>query len=177
MSLAVRASADPRALVPQIRGIVRDLDAELPVFGVSRFDQMIEESLGDRKFVLSLLALFAVLALVLGAVGIYGVMAYTVERRTREIGVRQALGASRGKVVGMVISQGMRLALVGIVLGIGGAYLMRQMLASLLFEISAVDPVTYAVVSGALGIVAALACWVPARRAAAVDPMNALRED
>lgn len=177
MAFTIRASGDPLDLVPDIRRIANQLDPELPVYSVFTFDQLLFNSSGSRRFTLSLLTLFAALALTLGAVGIYGVMAYTVERRTREIGLRQALGAAPGAVTRSIIGQGLRLALIGIVIGSAGAFMLREGLASLLYDVSSLDPVVYGAVAGVLALVATLACAVPARRAAAVDPMVALRND
>jgi ABC-type antimicrobial peptide transport system permease subunit len=126
---------------------------------------------------MSLLSLFAGLALMLGAVGIYGVMAYTVAQRTREIGLRQALGASPRAVVGTVVAEGIRLTGAGIALGLLGAFLLRRVMGSLLLEVSSLDPAVYLAVAGLLSLVALLACLVPARRAAGVDPMVALRDE
>jgi len=177
MALTIRAGGDPLDLVPEIRRIAGQLDAELPIYSIFTFDQLLFDSSGSRRFSMSLLSIFAGLALALGAVGIYGVMAYTVERRTREIGLRQALGAAPGSVLRLVIGQGFRLAIIGIVIGAAGAFMLRQALASMLFEVSSLDPAVYAAVAGILLLVATLACAIPARRAAAVDPMVALRND
>jgi ABC-type antimicrobial peptide transport system permease subunit len=136
---------------------------------------ILNRSLGDRQFQLTLLLIFAGVALVLGSVGIYGVMSYTVAQRTRELGVRLALGASAGGVLRLVLREGILLAALGVVLGAAGAFAGRRVLANALFDVSASDPVTYIVVAGLLVAVAALACYVPARRAASVDPMEALR--
>ncbi len=177
LALTIRASGDPLDTIPEIRRIVTELDADLPVYGVNRFDELISGSQGGRRFTMSLLLVFAGVALALGAIGIYGMMAYSVECRTREIGLRQALGATRRSVLTMVISQGTRTTLVGVVLGVVGAYFLRQTLSNLLFEVGGFDMVTYAAVAGILILVATVACYVPARRAAAVDPMDALRQD
>jgi len=177
MAITVRVADDPMALVPDMRRIARQIDPDLPVFAINSLDQLIFNGLGARRFSMSLLSVFAALALTLGSIGIYGVMAYTVEQRTREIGLRQALGATSGSVVSLVVGQGFKLAALGIVLGGAGAFMLRRTLASLLFEVSSFDPVVYAAVALILTAVAALACYVPARRAAAVHPMVALRND
>lgn len=177
LSVAVRSAVDPLDLAPQIRSVARDLDPELALYGVERLDVMIHDSLGNRRFVLTLLSIFAAVALALGAIGIYGVMAYAVARQTREIGLRQALGASPATVLLRVVLHGVKLAAAGIGLGLAGAYFLRRGLESMLFEVQGFDPLTYAIVAAVLGAVAVLACAVPARRAAAVDPMEALRED
>lgn len=177
MSLVVRASGDPLELVGDVRRIAADLDPQVPLYSVSRLDDMIRDGLGSRRFAMSLLGLFAGIALALGAVGTYGVMAYVVERRTREIGLRQALGATRGAVLKLVVAQGGRLVVAGILVGSIGAYLLRESLEGLLYEVSGFDAPTYAAVAATLAAIALLACLLPARRAAAVDPMEALRED
>lgn len=177
LTLLARTRGEPLDVAPAIRQIVATLDPEVPLHGVHRLDELIREGLGNRRFALALLSVFAGLALALGAVGIYGVMAYTVERRTREIGLRQALGASPGRVLELVIRQGTVLALIGIGCGAVAAYLLRQSLSSQLFEVEGFDPATYAAVAVLLTLVAATACFLPARRAASVDPMEALREE
>jgi len=177
LALTVRAAGDPLDVVPEIRRIVTELDSDLPVYGVNRLDELISGGQGGRRFSMSLLLVFAGVALTLGAVGIYGMMAYSVECRTREIGLRQALGANRRSVLAMVMTQGTRTTLVGVALGVVGAYFLRQSLSSLLFEVGGFDVATYTAVAALLILVAAVACYVPARRAAAVDPMDALRQD
>jgi predicted permease len=177
MAFTARAAGDPLDIVPDLRRIVAQLDPELPLYSIFTLDQLLYRGTGSRRFNMSLLSTFAGLALLLGAIGIYGVMAYTVEQRTREIGLRQALGATRGTVLGLVLAQGARLALIGIALGAVGALALRRTLASMLFEVSTLDPVVYAAVATVLVAVAALACVVPARRAATIDPMVALRDE
>ena len=140
-------------------------------------EELVARSVSQRRFNLLLLAAFASVALLLAAVGIYGVMSYSVEQRTREIGVRMAMGAQRGDVLRLVIGEGMKLALIGALLGLGGALALTRLLKTLLFEVSATDPLTFIVIAALLNIVALLACWIPGRRAAKVDPMVALRID
>ena len=135
------------------------------------------QSLGDRRFSLLLLGAFAGLAVVLALVGIYGVMSYTVAQRTREIGIRMALGAAHGRVLALVVTQGLRLAGLGLAIGVGFALALSGVLRSLLFGVTATDPLTYAAVAAALGAIALCACWLPARRAARVDPVVALRAE
>jgi predicted permease len=177
MAVVVRTTGEPLDIVPDVRLIARQLDPELPLFGINRLDQLIYGALGSRRFSMSLLSIFAAVALALGAVGIYGVMAYTVAQRTREIGLRQALGASPRTVLGLVVMQGVRMAGAGIVLGLLGAFMLRRVMGSLLFEVSSLDPSVHLAVAGILTLVAFLACFLPARRASAVDPMVALRDD
>ncbi|HKS42996.1 MAG TPA: FtsX-like permease family protein, partial [Blastocatellia bacterium] len=173
--LMVRTDSDPTGLAAAIRNEVWAVDKDVPVANVQPLNQVISESVSARRSTVLLLAVFAGVALLLGAVGIYGVVAYSVSLRTHEIGVRMALGASSGDVLKLVVGQGMKLILTGVALGLGGAYLATRVLESLLFGVSATDPATFAVTSLLLAGVALVACAVPARRATKVDPMIALR--
>ncbi|MGD8329975.1 MAG: ABC transporter permease [Acidobacteriota bacterium] len=177
MAFTVRTSGDPLDIVPDFRRIARQLDPDLPVYEVFTLDQLLYRGTGSRRFNMSLLSTFAGLALLLGAVGIYGVMAYSVEQRTREIGMRQALGATRSRVLTQVVTQGIKLAAIGVALGTAGAFALRGTLASMLFEVGSFDGPVYAAVALVLVAVATLACLIPARRAAAIDPMIALRDE
>src|SRR5439155_16952689 len=140
-------------------------------------EDAVSRSLGDRRFSLSLLGAFAALAVALALLGIYGVMSYSVSQRTREIGIRMALGAARSGVLRLVVAQGARLAALGVAIGIAGAVALSRVLRSLLFGVSATDPLTYGAIASALILVALGACWLPARRAAGVDPVIALRAE
>jgi putative ABC transport system permease protein len=173
-NLLVRATGDPTALASAIRELVRGLDKNVPV-QFSAMDAVVAESVSQQRFQMRLLALFAGLALLLAAIGIYGVISYSVSRRTHEIGIRMALGATRADVVRLVIAQGMSLALSGITIGIAGALALNRVLATMLYGVSATDPATYAAVSLLLALVAFGAICLPARRATAVDPTIALR--
>jgi putative ABC transport system permease protein len=176
MSLLVRSSAtDPAALVPAVRGELRALDPELPLAGVRTMDELLTRSVAEPRFRTLLLAVFACAALLLAAVGIYGVMSYTVAQRTHEIGIRMALGAQGRDVLRLVVGQGVRLTLVGVLLGLAGALLLTRVLTGLLFGVSATDPLTLVCVPLLLSLAALLACYVPARRASKIDPLVALR--
>ncbi|MBV8858086.1 MAG: ABC transporter permease [Acidobacteria bacterium] len=175
MYLVARTSSDPDALAPALVREARAIEPNVAVFDVKTMEGRLSESLARRRFAMLALGLFALVALLLAAVGIYGVMSYSVAQRTREIGVRVALGASRRDVLGLVLKRGMLLALVGIGAGLAGAFALTRLMASLLFGVSAADPVTYAAIALLLGTAALLACYVPARRATKVDPMVALR--
>jgi predicted permease len=175
LTLVVRTSQDPAALAASIRREVRAVDANEPVFSVRTMDAVVASALAERRFTMLLLALFAVTALALSAIGIYGVMAYFVTQRTHEIGIRMALGASRRDVIGMVLGVGVRLAASGVVLGLVGALAITRAIATLLFGVSPRDPGTLIALSVTLTAVALVACYVPARRATRVDPIRALR--
>jgi putative ABC transport system permease protein len=177
MSLVVRTATDPLALAEAVRGEVRALDSAVPVFGVSTAEQVLDQTVAQPRFNLILLGLFAVVALLLAAVGIYGILANAVRVRTREIGIRLALGARPGAVFRLVIGQGMGLAAIGVGLGLGGALALTRYLESLLYEVEPSDPLTFGGVAVLLLGVALLACYLPARRATRVDPMVALRQE
>ena len=175
MSLVVRSAGDPLALVPFLRQAVLDLDHDIPLDNVMTMEARVSASVAGPRFYALLLGAFALLALVLASVGLYGVLAYNVTQRRREIGVRMALGAERGTILRLVVRQGLVLTFVGVVLGVAGALGVTRFLKTLLFGVTPNDPGTYVAICALLVIVAGLACWVPARRAARVDPMAALR--
>ncbi len=175
MFVVVRAAKDPMSLASAVRGAVRAVDKDQPAFKVLTMDQMLSDSLAQRRLSVTLLGVFAVVAMVLAAVGLYGVISYSVTQRTNEIGIRIALGAPRRDIFKMVVGQGMVLTLVGIGLGVGGALALTRVMSSLLFGVTPTDPVTFAIIPLILTAVALAACFVPARRATRVDPMVALR--
>jgi putative ABC transport system permease protein len=175
LMLAVQTTMPPETLIPAIREQVRLLDPDLPITSVSTMDDLMNRSLSSARFSLWLLALFAVLGLLLAAIGIYGVMVTAVAQRTHEIGLRMALGAQRRDVLLLVIRQGMFPVLIGVVAGLVAAVGLTRLMSTLLFEVSATDPLTLAVITVLLTIVALLACYIPARRATKVDPLVALR--
>jgi putative ABC transport system permease protein len=170
------ASPDPTTLVTAVRNAVRGIDPDQPIFGIKTMDQVMNETTAQRRLNTILLGVFAGLALVLAAVGIFGVMNYSVTQRTHEIGIRMALGAQRSDVLKLVVGQGMILAFIGVVMGLFGAYALTRLLATMLYGVSATDPVVFAAVAGLLALVAVFACYLPALRASRVLPTVALRE-
>jgi putative ABC transport system permease protein len=175
MTLVVRSSTEPSSLVGSIRQELAAIDPDQAVSNVATMEQLLADSISLRRFSMLLLIIFACVALVLAAIGIYGVISYSVTLRTHEIGIRIALGAQTSDVVKMIVGGGLKLVLVGIALGLGGAYALTRIMASLLYGVSAADPLTFAAVALLLAGVALLACYIPARRATKVDPMEALR--
>jgi putative ABC transport system permease protein len=175
ITFVLRAGADPLSMVAAARSAVQAVDPDLPVFDVATMDQLVYRSASGPRFNTALLGLFAALALVLAAVGIYGVMSYTVLQRTHEFGVRMALGAQEGDVLRQVVRQGMLLAAGGIATGVAGAWVVTRFISSLLFGVRPTDPLTFALVPLLLAVVALVACLLPARRATKVDPVVALR--
>jgi len=175
MAIYLKSDVAPLTLTQSVREQVRALDRDLPVFGERTMGQVAAESVSRRRFAMQFVGIFGILALLLAAVGIYGVIAYSVTQRTREIGIRVALGASRSEILRWVLKQGMVLTMAGVVIGLVGAFLFTRLLRSLLFGVGPADIVTYGVLATLLTIVALIACYVPARRATKVDPLVALR--
>jgi putative ABC transport system permease protein len=177
LSSVIRTSGDPAALAPAVKKAIWSVDRSQPIVRVVTMDSLLAASEAERHFVLTLFEVFGMVALVLAAVGIYGILAGSVTERMREIGVRAALGASRGDILALVLRQGMRLTALGAVIGICGAAAASQALVTLLFGVSRLDPITYLGVGGLLALVAALACLAPAWRASRVDPSITLRAE
>jgi predicted permease len=173
--LVLHTSLPPANLTPQVRRALGQIDSSLPLFSVRTMDQVIADNAQGQQFLSVLVGSFAGLAMVLAAVGIYGVLSYAVTQRTREIGIRISLGASRGRVLGEVMWEGMRLAAIGLVAGMAGAFAAGRVLASFLHEVTPADPTILVLTAGLLAVVALVACYLPARRAARLDPMAALR--
>ena len=177
MILVVRTAGDPLALIAPVRAAVREAARGTPLAEVATMERMIGASVAQRRLSMALLGTFAVLALVLASVGIYGVLSYAVAERSREIGIRRALGARDGQVVGMVVGEGMRLVIVGVAAGVAAAFASTRLMRGLLYGVGASDPATFVVVTVIVGAVALAASYLPARRAARVDPTEALRAE
>ena len=173
--LVIRSKSDPKALISMVRAKVRELDGDVPISNVNTMAQLVAQSVAQRRFGMFLLASFAGLALLLAAIGIYGVISYSVAQRTQEIGVRMALGARTTDVLKLIMKNGLVLACVGLAIGLAGAFLLTRLMARLLFEVGPTDALTFASVSVGILLVAILACYLPARRATKVDPLVALR--
>ena len=174
----VHTRGNPLALVPAVRSIIAKLDPNLPIADVRTFEEVVETSIAPQRFNAILLAVFSGLALLLATTGIYGVLSYSVSQRVREIGLRMALGADRRDVLRMIVGQGLRLAVAGILIGAGIALLLARLVSTfsqLLYGVRSNDPVTFITVSFVLVCVSVLACYLPARRASRVEPMAALK--
>ena len=175
MNLIIRTTADPLNLTATVRREVQALDPNQPVFNVNTMEQTLDQSLVTQRLSMTLLASLASLALILAAVGIYGVMSYLVTQRSHEIGIRMAIGARPRDVFRLVIGRGMVLVLIGIAVGLTGAFALTRLMTTMLFGVKPTDPTTFAVISVLIAGVALLACYVPGRRASKVDPLEALR--
>jgi ABC-type antimicrobial peptide transport system permease subunit len=172
----IRTSHDPLRMAEQIRREALTVSGGVPMASPRPLDEIVASSIAQQRFTMSLLAIFAGLALVLGAIGLYGVISYSVVQRTRELGVRSALGAGRGDLFRLVVGQGMRLAGIGLLMGVAASLGLTRFLQSMLYGVRPSDPFVLATVTTILAAVALLACYVPAHRAARVDPITALRE-
>jgi len=177
MYVLLRTSGDPAASMGAARRIVRELDAALAITGVRTMSEIVNRSMERQRLTMLLLGVFGGVALTLAAVGIYGLMSFAVRRRTREIGIRMALGAKPGDELRLVVGQGMRLAIIGLTVGLLGALVSTRVMSGLLYGVSATDPGTFVGIAALLAVIAFLASWLPARRAVATDPTTALRAD
>jgi putative ABC transport system permease protein len=174
-TLIVRTRSDSSALIDPIRKAILLVDPEQPVSNIRTLEQAVERSVAGRRLLLTLVGIFASAALALATIGLYGVMAYAVTQRTQEIGIRMALGAQRRDVLKLMVGTGMRMALIGVVIGVIGSLALTRVIQNQLYSVSTTDPITFAGISLLLLAVALLACWVPARRAAKIEPILALR--
>jgi len=174
-TIVVRTAGDPRVLTPRIREQILAVDPNQPIYDIKTMDERVASTLETQRFAVVLLGVFGTLALLLAAIGLYGVLAFTVSQRTREIGIHLALGAQNRDVLVMVIRQGMFLVVIGAAFGVVVAYAVTRLIQSLLFGVSATDPLTFVLVPLVLAVVGFIACYVPARRATKVDPLVALR--
>jgi len=177
LAIFLRGHFDPAALPRQVSGQVQAVDPALPFSGAQMLDETVSASLAGRRFSLEMVALFALTALLLTALGIYGVISYMVNERVHEIGIRLALGAQRSSILQIVLRQGLRLALAGAAVGLVAATIVSRLMAGLLYDVRPTDPLTFAGVALLLIIVALLACYIPARRAVRVNPLDALRHE
>jgi len=175
MTVAFRSRTNSAAMLSAMKTELRNLDPDLPMYHVRTMEQQVKESLAQRRFSMTLLGVFAGVALALATIGIYGVMAYLVNQGTRELGIRIALGASQRNILSLVVRQGMMLAVSGVTIGLAAAFLMTRLMRSLLFGVEATDPLTFAGISLLLGGITLFACYVPAQRAARIDPLISLR--
>ena len=175
INVLTRTNVEPASLAPAVRGEIAALNKDQAVFNVRTMEEIVAQSMSPRRFSMALLTVFAVVALLLASIGIYGMMSYAVAQRTREIGLRMTLGAQRGNVLRMIIGQGMKLALLGVGLGLVASIALTRTMKNLLFGVSATDPLTFLGITMLLTVIALVACWMPARRATKVDPINALR--
>lgn len=177
MNLVIRASVDPASLAAAVRDAVYAIDPDQPVADIKPMSRMLADSVAKPRFNYMLLTVFAAVALILSITGVYGVMSYAVAARTREMGIRLAMGARSRDVVKLVVGQGMKPVIAGVALGLAGSYALTRVMATLLFNVSATDPTIFIGMAALLAIVATLACYLPARKATKVDPVIALRHD
>jgi predicted permease len=173
--LAIRVQGDPLAVVNAVRHSILALDRDQPVSNVASMDEVVDESEGELRVMLALLGVFAAMATIIALIGLYGVISYSVAQRTKEIGIRRALGAQRQNIFALIMRDGLRLAMAGVLLGLGGALIFARLLQGLLFHISSTDPLTYLGIAFLFSVIALAASYVPAQRAASIDPLAALR--
>jgi ABC-type antimicrobial peptide transport system permease subunit len=173
----LRSSVEPSSLIASIRNEIRAIDPESPIYKANTMDELISETTKGQRFIAFLLSILAALAIGLSAVGLYGLISYLVAQRTREIGIRMALGAQHVNILSWAIRQGMLPTVIGMTVGLGASVALTRLMKGLLFEVSATDPMTFVASALLLTSVAFLACWIPARRAARVDPMVVLKTD
>jgi putative ABC transport system permease protein len=176
LAIILRGQLDPRAISVQVREQIQSIDSQLPVFQAETLDEVLSTSLSVRRFSMEMVAIFAATALLLAALGIYGVISYIVSERTHEIGIRLALGAQKSSILQMVLRQGLKLAITGATIGLACALIVSHLMAGLLYGVRPYDPLTFVAVAVLFISVALLACYIPARRAMKVDPIIALRE-
>ncbi len=177
MTFVLRTRGDATGVATAVRNVIQTLDPQQPLGEARTLASLVGNSIARQRFNTLLLAIFAVVALLLSAVGIYGVMSYAVAQRIHEIGIRTALGATASDILRLMLKRGMTLTLLGVAAGLMSAFVLTRLLKNLLFSVSATDPLTFAVIALLLALVALLACWIPARRATKVDPMIALRTE
>ena len=177
MFIAVRTAGDPLTVLPAVRRIVREIDSTVPLSNARTMEAIVSEAMASTSFTMTLLGIAATVALLLGAVGLFGVISYVVSQRTREIGVRVALGAQAEDVQRMIVRQGVSVLMGGVAIGLVGAFALTRLMGAILYEVSATDPWTFAGAPVVLVVVSLLASWLPARRATKVDPVTALRAE
>ncbi len=177
MYVVVRTETDPLSVLPSVRAVIRELDSTLPISQTATMPELIRDSLIEPRYLSTLVAGFAVVALVLSVVGIYGVMAYFVHQHTKDIGIRIALGGTPSTIRNLVLTNGMKMVGVGMMVGLVGAFALTRFMANLLFEVQTTDPGTFLAVSVGMLVTALTACVIPARRAARTDPSISLRSD
>jgi ABC-type antimicrobial peptide transport system permease subunit len=177
MSLVVRTAGSPGDVVPAIRTALRELDPNLPLYNVRTMEELFGQAVARPRFTAVSLTLFALLALILAAIGTYAVIAYATEQRTQEIGIRLALGADRARVQRMVVGQGALLIGIALLIGGAGALALSRLLQSLVFNVTTTDPATFGSMAALLVVIGIVACWLPARRASGIDPVSAIRRD
>jgi ABC-type antimicrobial peptide transport system permease subunit len=176
MTLVTRTAGDPSTIVGSVREKVRAIDPELPFFGVRPMSQLVDESLVSRRTPMLLATLFGAVALFLAAVGIYGVLAFQVAQRRKEIGIRMALGSGGRQIFNLIVAEGLWLLAIGVGVGLAGAFAIRKAMETQLFGVQPMDPLVLSAVVGVLGVVAFAACAIPARRASRIDPLVALND-